>query len=42
MNRDEITQELNKMPQQELVENLAYLINEMEEKEQKEFLGITE
>lgn len=40
MNTKEIKQELSNMPQEELIENLAYLINMMEDKDQAEFLGV--
>ena len=42
MNKAEIKVELNNMPAEEVRENLAYLINEMDPKEQAEFLGVQE
>ena len=40
MNKDEIKAELRKMPQEELIENLTYLICEMPDTSQAEFLGL--
>ena len=42
MNQEEIKQILWKMPSEEVVENLTYLIHEMEDKEQLEFLGLNQ
>jgi len=41
MNSKEINNILSKMPVEELIENLAYLIREMPDKEQYEYLGLT-